>query len=203
MDPFAQNRDGPSSKFVSVESLGGAELSDLQCAIKEGDLHRVSRLIEDGADVNQVMISSDGNVCTALMTALAVPDPVRRIATVKMLLEAGASPNVVMCRGRNIALRYVVTHSRTEECLAELMSMLIAAGARPDPDLVDIADRRSFFSVTYLLRLPHAADRPVEQSIGSGCCLIPLIVMSIVLGLAAYLLWQYKAWPFDAPPAPL
>ena len=197
MEAFGADRDGARSKFVSVESRGGAELNSLQSAIKDGDLNRVSSLIEDGADVNQVMISSDGNVCTALMTALAVPDPVRRIATVKMLLDAGASPNVVLCRGRNIALRYLVTHSQTEECLAELISMLVAAGARPDPDLVDIADSRSFFSVTYLLRLPNASSRPVEQTFGSGCCLIPTIVMSIILGIAAYLLWQYKVWPFD------
>ena len=171
MEAFGADRDGARSKFVSVESRGGAELNSLQSAIKDGDLNRVSSLIEDGADVNQVMISSDGNVCTALI--------------------------VVLCRGRNIALRYLVTHSQTEECLAELISMLVAAGARPDPDLVDIADSRSFFSVTYLLRLPNASSRPVEQTIGSGCCLIPTIVMSIILGIAAYLLWQYKVWPFD------
>ena len=191
------NENGGESKFVAVESRGGSGLTGLQEAVKNGDCGRVASLIEDGADVNQITVASDGNVGTALMTALSLQDPRMRLAMARMLVDAGASPNVVLCRGRNIALRHVLLQSKTEECLADLMALLIDAGAKPDPDLEDIAESKSFFTVTYLLRSPKAARRPVEETMGMGCCLIPLTLFMIVVAVTLYLLSLYKAWPFN------
>lgn len=187
----------PESKFLSVESKGGARLTPLQEAVKACDFDAVARMIENGADVNQIAVASDGSVGTALMTALSIPDPPARLAMARMLVDADASPNVILCRGRNIALRHVLLQAKTEECLSDLMALLIDAGAKPDPDLEDIAEAKSFFSVTYLLRSPNAASRPVEETMGMGCCLIPLTLFMITLAVALYILSQYKVWPFN------
>ena len=186
-----------NSRFRSTGSAGREVLTPLQRAIMDGDIDTVAEMLENGEDVNQTVVSSDGYTGTPMMTALALDNSMIRLEMVKLLLNHGASPNAIMCRGRNIALRYVLTHSRTEANLADLIALLVDAGAKPDPDLLDIAEKRCFFSVSYYFRQAGASARPVEETMGNGCCLIPLIIILIVLGIVAYLLSMYKVWPFD------
>ena len=127
-----------NSRFRSTGSAGREVLTPLQRAIMDGDIDTVAEMLENGEDVNQTVVSSDGYTGTPMMTALALDNSMIRLEMVKLLLNHGASPNAIMCRGRNIALRYVLTHSRTEANLADLIALLVDAGAKPDPDLLDI-----------------------------------------------------------------
>jgi ankyrin repeat protein len=86
----------------------GPPISPLIAAARDGDTTRLSELIASGADVNQ---RGGVNDWTPLMHAVHK----NQIATVRLLIQAGADINAVAgARGGDTALRLAMVQDRPE-----------------------------------------------------------------------------------------
>lgn len=191
---MTQAVQGPSP----LADWGG--LSPLQRAVLAGDLKRVSDLVECGEDVNRVVVSPDGRVGTALMSATTLRDGRSRLLMVSRLLRAGALPNRISGGPGNLLLRHLLERTPPNEdpYLEDTVRALMKAGAELDQSMVAEVSRHSMFGLEYEIRRRNAADHPVEEPGRAGCCLLPALVICVLTGVVLYLVSQYVKieWPW-------
>lgn len=182
--------DGVPLEFEQLDEGG---LSPLQRAVLSGDIQRVDDLIAQGADPDRVVVSADGRLGTALMSAVTIKDPATRLAVVAMLLKAGADPNRLMDGGSNPPLRYLLENAEpgSDDSLGEVVRALTDHGARMDRDLMELAQEHSLFGIEYEFKRRHASNTPIEEPTRIGCCLLPLAVILTLLGVALFVVSQY------------
>jgi len=176
-----------------VEQIDSAGLSPLQRAVLSGDANQVALLIRRRADANRVVVSADGRLGTALMSAVTLRDPTVRLQIVQMLVAAGAAPGRLEIDGRNLLLHHVLDHAEKGSDITDLVRLLVDHGARPDPSLLPLAEEHSLFNVEYLFRRNIAVTTPVEEGSSIGCCLVPLVSLAVLSGIVFFFIHQYTA----------
>ena len=183
----------PPEVMAELEQLDEGGLSPLQRAVLAGDVQRVDDLLSHGADPDRVVVSADGRLGTALMSAVTLTDPATRLAIVSMLLKAGADPNRLMDGGSNPPLRFLLENAEpgSDDSLGEVVRMLTEHGAKMDHHLMDLAQRHSLFGIEYEFRSRHASRTPIEEPTRLGCCLLPLAVIVTLLGVVLFVVSQY------------
>ena len=175
------------------EQLDEGGLSPLQRAVLSGDVQRVDDLLAQGADPDRVVVSTDGRLGTALMSAVTLKDPATRLAIVAMLLKSGADPNRLMDGGSNPPLRYLLENAEpgSDDSLGEVVRALTDHGARMDRNLMELAQEHSLFGIEYEFKRRHASNTPIEEPTRLGCCLLPLAVIATLLGVVLFVVSQY------------
>jgi len=176
-----------------LEQLDEGGLSPLQRAVLAGDVQRVDDLLSQGADPDRVVVSADGRLGTALMSAVTLKDPATRLAIVSELLKAGANPNRLMDGGANPPLRYLLENAEpgSDDSLGEVVRALTNHGAKMDHELLELAQEHSLFGIEYEFRRRHASATPIEEPARLGCCLLPLAVIGTLLAVALFVVSQY------------
>ncbi len=189
----AQGRRPREEDPPEFEQLDEGGLSPLQRAVLSGDVQRVDELLSRGADPDRVVVSADGRLGTALMSAVTLKDPATRLAIVAMLLKAGADPNRLMDGGSNPPLRYLLENAEpgSDDSLGEVVRALTDHGARMDRDLMELAQEHSLFGIEYEFKRRHASNTPIEEPTRLGCCLLPLAVIATLLGVVLFVVSQY------------
>ena len=183
----------PPEVTPELEQLDEGGLSPLQRAVLSGDVQRVDDLLSQGADPDRVVVSADGRLGTALMSAVTLKDPATRLAAVAMLLKAGADPNRLMDGGSNPPLRYLLENAEpgSDDSLGEVVRALTDHGARMDHNLMVLAQKHSLFGIEYEFKRRHASNTPIEEPTRLGCCLLPLAVILTLLGVVLFVVSQY------------
>ena len=183
----------PPEVTPELEQLDAGGLSPLQRAVLAGDVQRVDDLLSQGANPDRVVVSADGRLGTALMSAITLRDPATRLAIVSMLLKAGADPNRLMDGGSNPPLRYLLENAEpgSDDLLGEVVRTLVEHGARMDHNLMDLAQQHSLFGIEYEFKSRHASNTPIEEPTRIGCCLLPLAVIATLLGVVLFVVSQY------------
>jgi len=176
-----------------VEQVDASGLSPPQRAVLAGDANQVALLIRRGADANRVVVASDGRIGTALMSAVTLRDLNVRLQIVQMLVDAGAAPGRLEIDGRNLLLHHVLEHAEQGADITDLVRLLVDHGARPDPSLLSLAEEHSLFNVEYLFRRHAAVNTPVEDNSSIGCCIVPLVFLAVLAGIAAFFIYQYTS----------
>ena len=189
----AQGRRPREEEPPEFEQLDEGGLSPLQRAVLSGDVQRVDELLSRGAEPDRVVVSADGRLGTALMSAVTLKDPATRLAIVAMLLKAGADPNRLMDGGSNPPLRYLLENAEpgSDDSLGEVVRALTDHGARMDRDLMELAQEHSLFGIEYEFKRRHASNTPIEEPTRLGCCLLPLAVIATLLGVVLFVVSQY------------
>ena len=189
----AQGRRPRKEEPPEFEQLDEGGLSPLQRAVLSGDVQRVDELLSRGAEPDRVVVSADGRLGTALMSAVTLKDPATRLAIVAMLLKAGADPNRLMDGGSNPPLRYLLENAEpgSDDSLGEVVRALTDHGARMDRDLMELAQEHSLFGIEYEFKRRHASNTPIEEPTRLGCCLLPLAVIATLLGVVLFVVSQY------------
>ena len=185
-----------AADVVPFEQLDEGGLSPLQRAVLAGDVEKVNALISMGADPDRVVVSADGRLGTALMSAVTLKDPATRLAVVTVLVSAGASPNRLMDGGVNPPLRYLLENVEPgdEESVGEIVRLLLNHGATMDAAMVELAREHSLFGIEYEYKRRHAATTPIEEPARAGCCLLPLAVIGTLIAAALFIIGQYQDW---------
>jgi hypothetical protein len=106
---------------------GGYRLRLLQCAVSTGSAELVQHLLNLGADVNAVHLFDIHGRLTALSLATTLAED-EECAVLKLLLRAGADPNLEASLGKNTALFYALTRGRWARA-----RLLVEHGARLGP----------------------------------------------------------------------
>ena len=183
----------PTDEEPEFEQLDEGGLSPLQRAVLSGDIHRVDELLSRGADPDRVVVSADGRLGTALMSAITLRDPATRLAVVSMLLKAGANPNRLMDGGSNPPLRFLLENAEpgSDDSLGEVVRALTDHGARMDHSLMELAQEHSLFGIEYEFKRRHASDTPIEEPTRMGCCLLPLAVIGTLVAVILFVVSQY------------
>ena len=183
----------PPEVSPELEQLDAGGLSPLQRAVLAGDVQRVDDLLTQGADPDRVVVSADGRLGTALMSAITLRDPATRLAIVSMLLKAGATPNRLMDGGSNPPLRYLLENAEpgSDDLLGEVVRTLVEHGAKMDSNLMELAQQHSLFGIEYEFKRRHASNTPIEEPARMGCCLLPLAVIATLVGVALFVVSQY------------
>ena len=194
--PFASGAEGEPpfpEEEPEFEQLDEGGLSPLQRAVLSGDVQRVDALLSEGADPDRVVVSADGRLGTALMSAVTLKDPATRLAIVAELLKAGADPNRLMDGGSNPPLRFLLENAEpgSDDSLGEVVRALTDHGARMDRNLLELAQEHSLFGIEYEFRRRHASNTPIEEPTRMGCCLLPLAVIGTLLAAALFVVSQY------------
>ena len=189
----AQGRGLREETPPEFEQLDEGGLSPLQRAVLSGNVQRVDDLLAQGADPDRVVVSADGRLGTALMSAITLKDPATRLAIVAMLLKAGADPNRLMDGGSNPPLRYLLENAEpgSDDSLGEVVRALTDHGARMDHNLMELAQEHSLFGIEYEFKRRHASNTPIEEPARLGCCLLPLAVIATLLGVVLFVVSQY------------
>ena len=189
----AQGRGPQEDAPPEFEQLDEGGLSPLQRAVLAGDVQRVDDLLTQGADPDRVVVSADGRLGTALMSAVTLKDPATRLAIVAMLLKSGADPNRLMDGGSNPPLRYLLENAEpgSDDSLGEVVRALTDHGARMDHDLMELAQEHSLFGIEYEFKRRHASNTPIEEPTRIGCCLLPLAVLATLFGVVLFVVSQY------------
>ena len=193
-DPADSQGDVLSEEeLAELEQLDEGGLSPLQRAVLAGDVHRVDDLLSQGANPDRVVVSADGRLGTALMSAVTLKDPATRLAIVSELLKAGADPNRLMDGGSNPPLRYLLENAEpgSDDSLSEVVRALTDHGARMDHDLMELAQEHSLFGIEYEFKRRHASETPIEEPTRLGCCLLPLAVLGTLLVVVLIVVAQY------------
>lgn len=196
MAPGLADRGGmpsPDEGDPEFEQLDEGGLSPLQRAVLAGDIKRIDDLLTQGADPDRVVVSADGRLGTALMSAITLKDPATRLAAVTMLLKAGADPNRLMDGGSNPPLRFLLENAEpgSDDSLGEVVRALTDHGARMDHRLMELAQEHSLFGIEYEFKRRHASNTPIEEPTRMGCCLLPLAVIGTLLAVALFVVAQY------------
>lgn len=129
-----------SSVAVAQESRRLSD--DLRAAAERGDSKQVSVLLAAGADPN----AADKHGYTPLLFAAMQG----RLATTKLLIEAGADVNARHAK-KPSALAEAAGVKYREEASEALVKLLLAEGADPDPDALRRACREGFSKSAELL----------------------------------------------------
>jgi ankyrin repeat protein/mono/diheme cytochrome c family protein len=129
----------------------------LLTAIRDGDVHAVRKLIEDGADVNAC--DAEGNTPLILASFYAGP------GCLALLLEGGADANAANEAGATPLIRAATSYEKTR--------LLVDAGAKVRVRTADLgnsplilAARRAGNSRTVQLLLDHGADATEHNNAG-------------------------------------
>ena len=175
------------------EQLDEGGLSPLQRAVLSGDVNRVDDILSQGADPDRVVVSADGRLGTAPMSAVTLKDPATRLAVTALLLKAGANPNRLMDGRSNPPLRYLLENAEpgADDSLDEILRALTDHGARMDRELLELAREHSLFGIEYEFKRRHASNTPIEEPARVGCCLLPLAVIGTLVGVALFVISQY------------
>jgi hypothetical protein len=146
---------------------GGYRLRLLQCAVSTGSAELVQHLLNLGADVNAVHLTGGYGRLTALSLATNIAGD-EESAVLKLLLRAGADPNLEASLGKNTALVCALTRERWAKA-----RLLVEHGARLEPsDHCEWGERSLLHAFHRLMRsYPRSGHPPRSHQYGKvGAC---------------------------------